>query len=131
MRALLLNTIVLANALLVALPPGWCRGVCVDRQPAAATQPAPAKPTCCQRAQTCPAPESDQAPARPAARCCCSYDATAPEKVTASTDHAWAALPLIAGVLCPELSSPVSHFEAQPPDPSGPPLRVLQCVWRC
>lgn len=124
MVAKLSTWLVLATALLLVAPPGWC---CITPTAQAADEvgfcPACAK----SRASSEHAPRpSDQ---REGKHCCCSIAATAgtPEaKVAPPVLWAWAPLPLeLPSVLEFSSDSAAAYFFD-----TGPSFRVLQCVWR-
>lgn len=139
-----MKALVIGNALLLAMPPGWCCRDWTVRDAA----PAPAA-SCChartaghasspghtQHAQAQEAPSRDVAPAQPALpkiQCCCLREAPTPPRVTfdAQTQiylvlSPAPSLDLTAeGAAVARVGDAVFHN-------AGPPLHVLQCVWLC
>jgi hypothetical protein len=124
-----LRILVLGNALLLALPPGWC---CL--LPARPTAPAPedALPCCplCRHEAQQPASPPEACPNPPAGGCSCQSDpATPPQAKTAAPDLSVAPDFASAGeALAPTGIGPAL---AVLPSFASPPLQVLLCVWRC
>lgn len=127
MRSHLLRVAVVANALLLVLPPGWCQAVAahcdIEKSVPAAT--------CCHQIPLQDS-ESEQAPVSPGIKCCCSRDAVVDrETVQPPEDHGLSLLAVPSDsvtVSCPQAMGDIStraNLHA------GPPLRILQCVWRC
>lgn len=123
MNSFVFQLVALATSLVLALPPGWCSGL-MQHEPA---QSAPVKATCCHQDKPC---DSQEAPARPTIECCCSWDATAPEKSVQPTDTPTPALPVVVAGRTPNLGC-LAGESVIAPFHSGPRLHVLQCVWRC
>ncbi|HEX3872338.1 MAG TPA: hypothetical protein VHV77_17960 [Pirellulales bacterium] len=126
MRYLALRSLTVFSALVLALPPGWCREVstvCRSEKPVA-------KPTCCHRAQSKPI-DSKSRSAPLEGRCCCVRDVVAPQKSQAPQADFNLALATIVVDAAPVVGSHSIAETFSSPWPSGPPLRVLQCVWRC
>jgi hypothetical protein len=124
MNSLLLQLVALGTSLVLALPPGWCSLFMRDGQ----ANCAPAKATCCHQ----PAPSnSSKAPARPSVQCCCLRDATLPEKPIQRDDTGGVVLPVVIDPVVLDLASSTAGVVALGPLSAGPPLHVLQCVWRC
>jgi hypothetical protein len=122
----LLRVLVVGNALLLTLPPGWCCPAPVAEKPAAP----PAAPSCC-HAEVPPAPDSQPLSCpMSATKCCCQFDSTAPPHIAKYVvDSAWS-LPLIPAV-SPSVSDAAIAAEAAAILFPSPPINVLQCVWRC
>lgn len=121
MNTLLVKLLILGNSLLLALPAGIC---CADLSGRSESAPA-AQTTCCRHPQS----SQPHQPARPAAECCCDRDATLP---TAS------AVPAALQGISHQVADTAIVFKRALDDlqdesllQRGPPLRVLQCVWRC
>lgn len=126
MRPVLLQLVAAAGSLVLALPPGWCCPPVRHVRP----ESAPVPSTCCHgRVPDRPAdPEPPQAPVK--AECCCQQEATVPEQPVQPPEPAVLAEPhmsgdpaLVAGHVRADMVGVVA--------PPGPPLHVLQCVWRC
>jgi hypothetical protein len=115
-------------AVLLALPPGWCCFVMTDVR---ATSPEP-EPTDCCCCPPAPAGEED-APARPAPRCCCGHrDVLKPEGRTRTLPDGVVEpllpLPVVAPIT-PATAATAEALLLPPPLPC--PLHVLRCVWLC
>ena len=127
MRSYLLRVAVLASALLLALPPGWCQAVSAHCR---VEKVVPAA-TCCHEAQQ-DSPESQNTPVPSSVQCCCSRDAAPiPESVQAPDDHGVSLFTVsddLTAITCPQV---VGGYSALADLHAGPPLRILQCVWRC
>lgn len=134
MAGLLWKSLVLFNALLLALPPGWCCAApSLTKLPAAVASSPAARtvPPCCQaRAR---APSESPGPVIPPARNCgCCFgnlQAVVPRP---------AAKAAFVALWIPLVLAPTAAAEAAPsgeiapiPRPPGPSLQVLQCVWQC
>jgi hypothetical protein len=126
MNAPVFHVIALANALLLALPAGWCNSFGqLDRHAAASVQT-----VCCHL--TSNHPESSlPRPSVPVVQCCCSQAVVAPEKVVTQADQAPRALP----VFLTDFGSAEgeSTFATPIAAPFSATLRLhaLLCVWRC
>ncbi|HZT81477.1 MAG TPA: hypothetical protein VFA26_14710 [Gemmataceae bacterium] len=123
----LLRGLVACNALLLALPPGWC---CL---PAARAESAPqpaSSSCCCEHAPPAPEQPASPHPGKPCPRQCCHRDATPPAAVDKlHLDSTPAALPAVVALGCDQPGSgpdgvPVVHLLARP-------LQLLHCVWLC
>jgi hypothetical protein len=123
MNSLFVKLAAVASSFVLALPPGWCSGLMQHDQ----AKPAPAKAVCCHEDNPC---DSQEAPAEPTIECCCSWEATVPEKSGQLTDAASLGLPLVVAGFTPDLDWLASESVIAPFH-SGPRLHVLQCVWRC
>jgi hypothetical protein len=124
MHSWLLQLVALGTSLVLALPPGWC-GFFMHRGQAKCI---PAEATCCRR----PDPSrSSKAPVRPSVQCCCLQDAVLPQRPIAWDGAASVVLPVVADSLPLGGVSPTAAAAALEPLATGPPLHVLQCVWRC
>src|SRR5205085_7092252 len=76
MSTLVLRLLVLANGLLLALPPGWCATMPTYR---AATPPPKARACCsCNQPSQAEHPDPKPAPSQPLKFCCCRGDLTVP-----------------------------------------------------
>lgn len=153
MNSLALSLATFACSLSLALPPGWCCMLAPSRVQTGADQvvqqaeeSAPtARRSCCHRGVA--GPQTGLAPTAteftvaqpvggcqhqsrtPQVRCCCTRDAVVREKaVDAPADALSVALVTEAAPLAaaPCVSQPQHVFPSL-----GPPLHVLQCVWRC
>jgi hypothetical protein len=127
MNSLLLQFVALGTSLVLALPPGWC-SFCVRPSE---SKSVPAKATCCHRPASKHPADSSKAPARPSVQCCCLRDATLPEKPIQQDDSTGLTLPVVADHVALDLVSTTAGVAALAPISTGPPLHVLQCVWRC
>lgn len=116
-----------ATSLVLALPPGSC-GVFRHQEQA---EPAPVKVSCCHTTVPGHPCDSSQSPSRPSVKCCCTYDATLPEKSAPPTNSVASAF--IVAVDSRPLNVGRQNITATDfaPLPSGPPLQILLCVWRC
>ncbi len=133
MRTVFFQVAMLASAATVALPPGWCRGLMGECQ--AAQQRAAAN--CCQhdgaqnKAQH-GAGNSENAPASPGARCCCTRQALPqPEAVQPPDDLGVSHFALTGNSDAAACPRNVAGNSLGADLHAGPPLRILQCVWRC
>ena len=126
MRAVLLQLVVAANSLVLALPPGWCGAFLrPDR-----AEPAPVQATCCHRTAQGHPSSPEQVPARPTVECCCQRDVTVPEKPPHLPEAPPLHLPPVADIAAPLVVQTYGEAAGVFVSP-GPPLHVLQCVWRC
>ena len=123
MNSLFLQLVAVATSLVLALPPGWCSGLMRHEQ----AESVPAKATCCHLDQPC---DSQEAPVTPTVECCCSWDATVPEKSVQPSETPNFVLPLVIAGFTPDLGC-LAGESLIAPFYSGPRLHVLQCVWRC
>jgi hypothetical protein len=126
MKSVLLQLLAVANSAVLALPPGWCGAFMRHDR----VQPAPVQATCCHRAAQGHPSKSEQVPSRPTVECCCQRDATVPEKPVHLPDAPPLALPLVADIPAMLVGQPHGETAGVFVSP-GPPLHVLQCVWRC
>lgn len=126
MNALLLQLVAHVSSVLLVLPAGWCNGL--DNAQAGS---ASAKPTCCHRSQHSEPAPSQKIPLEPAARCCCDWDATLPEKSLPPDEVSSPALFAVADLSFSNAALPMRDKVLDFPRASGPPLHVLQCVWLC
>jgi hypothetical protein len=124
MNSLLLQFVALGTSLVLALPAGWC-GLFVRNGQAKCM---PAKATCCHGPASS---EPSKAPAQPSVQCCCQRDATLPEKPIQWDDAGRVVMPVVVDPLAPDLALLATNLTALAPISTGPPLHVLQCVWRC
>ncbi|MGQ0634459.1 MAG: hypothetical protein ACT4QC_07610 [Planctomycetaceae bacterium] len=117
-NARLLLTLLLAAGL--SLPTGWC---CLPSTTVASDS---GPRSCCER-HSAPVPRPVEAP-QPA--CCCATKVIIPveiSSVAADVFSFWLALPVTAVD-----EGPPNAGQDQPAlTATGPPSRVLQCVWRC
>lgn len=130
MNAVVFQIVVLANALLVALPPGWC---CQDWAPGEAAKPVAV--SCCGARLERPSLPSES-PSKPAeAECCCDRNATVSFRNVADKDDLRdAALWLAVAVpepTQPRIGSPAVVVEQRVYRDAGPPINILNCVWLC
>jgi len=130
MNSILHPILSIAYSILLALPPGWCCGVMLQTE-GQAKQPAgeSSQAACCQKKHV-PADESQHVPA-PQAVCCCDRTAIAPEKAIPPAISVDFAFPAILDVAAEMSDSYITWNLVELPYQSGPPLRVLRCVWRC
>ncbi len=127
--ATLFRILVFTQALLLALPPGWC---CAAPQSEAAEEPVPATgcPDCGhqdRQADETPGPCS-QRPVDPC--CCCCVKAAIPAgqlKITAAASFS-APVSLAADAMAYQGLSRSATSGLPPP---GPSLQILHCIWRC
>ncbi len=124
---ILVRALVLCNALLVALPPGWC---CLPAavQPASPRDPAP----CCHHkpAPDQPAPPTHPQPVKPCDAPRCLTDATrAPVPETPPADLVPAALLAVPDAA--PLPRAARVAEASELHALSPPPQLLHCVWLC
>jgi len=133
MNTVLLQLLAGVCSVILALPPGLCCGLSLPSREVADAVPVQAR--CCQPASQCDqiprgnhAPDSKPGPSQ--GHCCCEREGTLPEKSLPTLVGAALCLPFVAEALAPQpcavqgLASVTVHFP-------GPPLHVLQCVWRC
>jgi hypothetical protein len=119
---------ILCSAVL-ALPPGWCSSL---RLHEVADSPVAAGSCCAGKTKTLPpSSDSQESPTEPQVRCCCSREATLPEKAFGLLDLTLGTWPVaVAAVL--DISGPwETGHEVFAPFPSDPPLNILHCVWLC
>jgi hypothetical protein len=123
MNSLCAQLVVVATSFVLVLPTGWCSGLMQHSQ----SLPAPTKAICCHHDRSC---DPQEVPAKAAIECCCSWQATVPQKSAPQADaSSGLALPLVVD-LTPDLSGLAAESIIHPFH-SGPRLHVLQCVWRC
>ena len=105
------------------LPAGWC-----CRVPAGGNEIKAAARSCC--GHKAPAEPS---PVQPVRSCCCPGDSIVPAKLVVKAPvEDVAAVPLATvGEVGTALASELAAISFTSAADSGPPLRVLQCVWRC
>jgi hypothetical protein len=143
MFAPLLKLAVVLQALLLALPPGWCCAIAwptgktvAGGEAASGNTGETVRPCCHARMPSRPgdadrnSAPSRPTPVRPAAECCCSRVATTPPRLVHQTDDD--ALPLYVDL--PIANATVLSGQrdtVQCVHPAGPRLHVLKCVWRC
>ena len=121
--------IVYAVTFLLALPPGWCCDFACCAKPESVGS---CEPTCCQQGHDERSPGNDHAPAHRDDKCCCSRDATVPERqqTTVDVNELWTTGSPDNGLLgsqvrqTPDGSQPSGFLQGQR-------VRVLKCVWRC
>lgn len=124
MTATLSKFAALVAAAVLALPPGMCCGMAVAESATGASAAEQAH-SCCQA----PQPEQSNAPAQPVAECCCGAKAVTKADSAPTPDAGVTAgysLPLVFAP--PALEMPLAASPAL--FSSGPPLRILLCVWR-
>lgn len=120
--------VMLATALLLALPPGWCCAA----PPKPTKKPAAPPPVCCccQQRQSADHTPNSLPPPVPPIRSCCHQDAVAPaafkmpvEVVVAVLATDAAGMAILNSAAC-SLTDPEAFVQS-------PPLQILLCVWRC
>ncbi|MEQ8787876.1 MAG: hypothetical protein RIC55_16340 [Pirellulaceae bacterium] len=124
MPALLMKLLIVAQVALLALPVGWC---CAGGRATSMWEVSPTKGCCASQA----APQHERSrPSPPAARCCCQRNVLLPATIVKLPQGEVASLDRIfspaAHLRAISLEGPIS-FSCD----TGPPLHVLQCVWRC
>ncbi|MGE0609451.1 MAG: hypothetical protein AB7O62_20335 [Pirellulales bacterium] len=124
MNAAVLKSLVLANALLLAMPPGWCCRVPAIKDAAVR------KSSCCHQ-QTPERPAPSQMPGQPGLHCCCTRQATLPQAAVAPDHDGVNAVAVLAETALGPLQQTLPLSHALPAMAAGPPLRILNCVWRC
>jgi hypothetical protein len=132
-KYLLFKVVVVASTVGMALPTGWCCTT-FGREPAPAAH---AKTHCCQRS-CCQRRQMKQRadsgslpPAGPNLRCCCQRDAALPVKRVQQSVAPTIVLPTVICDLSIDLRSTVGWISSDPSLGEGPPINLLQCVWRC
>jgi hypothetical protein len=127
------NSLILATSLVLVLPPGWCRFVCLPIIRSAKAESPQSHGGCCdlchRQDREEPAPEPPKPP--PPSRCCC-YELdwlkpTPPKKIEADLSLAAYLTPMHD--LPPRAVRP-DGLGLSLPGPS-PPLHILKCVWLC
>jgi hypothetical protein len=152
MNLLLFKFVIVAQTLLMALPPGWCCTSALradvprdDRQqestpattpcgcPIAAqaiAQPKPlALPAALHPASHHPA-TSQPAPTSSTVHCCCTRDVTVNSQAKLVDDSSAVSL-LPAAITSDPTHDLVADISRELEFPPGPSLMVLHCVWRC
>ena len=128
MRAFVLQLVVLANAILLTVTPGWCQSVSAPCQP----EKAAAHASCCHRAaQADVTSGSEETPVVPSTQCCCTRDAVPPEKSVQHSNDLAVSPHVVAGDLAAISGPQTIGHPASAALSAGPPLRILLCVWRC
>ncbi len=132
MKVWLFRALLLISTVGIVLPAGWC---CVG---ARAEQPQASQPkraccqrSCCQRRTVRKPVDCGGIPGRPSVRCCCQRDAALPVKRVQQSVTPTVVLPIPVYELTPVVTS---VHDGAPSDwllDEGPPLHLLQCVWRC
>jgi hypothetical protein len=138
MPSRLLRILVLASALPLTLPSGWCCMLALSlgagrNAPPAGQRPTPARCAgCCCTVPTTAAPGEPAprpVPPRPGSCPCVERDATAPADFKAPAFDLCVTAPL---AFAPAPAAPDVAAAVQPcPPPQLPPLHVLHCVWLC
>lgn len=130
MNAAVFQFVVLASALLLALPPGWC---CQDWAPRHEVKPAAR--SCCAARVEHPPEDSPQQPGSRLNECCCDRSATVSGKSVADKDDLRdGALLLALADPAPTQGNLAPHsmlLEEEVFRDAGPPLHILHCVWLC
>ncbi len=126
MKEVVLQVVVVASGLALALPPGCCGAF--NRQ--GRTDTVPARMACCHRTASGSPSESNPLPVRRAVECCCRRDATVPEKLVQPVAPSATAL-LFVGETPDGFVGQFTRSPAGVVLLPGPLLHVLQCVWRC
>jgi hypothetical protein len=127
MWAFVLQLVVLANAILLTLPPGWCQSVSAPCQP----EKVAARASCCHRAAPSRTSGSEETPVVPSTQCCCTREAVPPEKSVQHSNDLAVSLHVVAGDLAAISGPQTIGHPASAALSAGPPLRILLCVWRC
>src|SRR3954471_19156573 len=121
MYTLIHRMVAVMTSLVLVLPPGWCCRPMEGNRAASE----PGKSGCCHKAKPAPPTEPTETPPRRIAECCCSRDATLPEKYSPPLDTPVSSVPVVTaepGMI--EAGEPVFTVLL------GPRLHLLQCVWR-
>jgi hypothetical protein len=130
MKRILLNLIPLALVLGLFLPAGWCCRPADAQVAQHAVVQSPAAHGCCGKTSTSRSAERPGVPVAPVRVCCCATDLVIPPvKVRVPEFTVSLAAALNDAVLYRESNGLPAATES--PQGAGPPLRVLQCVWRC
>ena len=122
MQGLLTQAVALIAIAALALPPGICCGMT-----GSAAQESPAASACCHEDSSSPAEQ--RAPAQQTTNCCCTLKAAATSSTVQTPESGTAGFSgvesiMVAPAIEPaRIAAPVMVF-------TGPPLRILQCVWR-
>jgi hypothetical protein len=128
----LCRILILCNALVLALPPGWCCAALLWGR-CKQGESAPTSSDCCCCPKTKPdhsSPVPIPAPSSPAKLCCCQSDPLAPPTSKPVLE---------ASVLVSWHGNTETLMPADVEGPSAggrscillPPLRIVHCVWRC
>jgi len=125
MNTLAVKFLVLCNALLLALPAGWC---CLPAAPEGREVPVPSAPTCCASQEREPAPD-DPSPVHSDSSCCCQKDGLRAMTAEQSLSLSTAILAVVPGIVAAQPEATALHTAVLVD--ASPPLHVLQCVWRC
>jgi hypothetical protein len=126
MRSYVVRIAVLASALFLALPPGWCQAFAAHCR---AEKAVPAATCCHQKAQN--APHSQHQPVSSGVQCCCLRDAVPVQSVKAPNDQGVSSFTVSDDLAAVTGHQVVGGYSDQADLHAGPPLRILQCVWRC
>jgi len=158
MTTLLVKFVALASTFMLLLPAGWCQGWdCCQTKTARATaseqaaapvslaemQHRPAtNHSCCQKPASATQKSAASkvveyvrftSPAHSTADCCCTRGKLVTVKITVSAPDELSVSPLtsiapVMAMVCDQLPVAVA---VDSPCTSGPPVRILHCVWRC
>lgn len=125
MNTLFVKLLALCNALLLALPAGWCCLPAAEEGRESHVQPAP---TCCASQEREPAPD-DPSPVQSDSECCCPKDGLRATTVEQTLSLSTAILAVVPGIVAAQPEATALHTSVLVD--ASPPLNVLQCVWRC
>lgn len=125
-----LRTLVLCNALVLALPTGWCCTFAAPPVEAAPVQKAPACPHCAANQEKPANPDPKPKPSHPTPSCQCQPDllvSTGADKVEVDLTPVF--------LLTVPVAELVAHPEANDASPAfhtnSPPRHVRHCLWLC
>jgi hypothetical protein len=122
MQGLFTQTVALIAIAVLALPPGICCGMT-----GTAAQEAPAADACCHEDLNSPAEQ--RVPAQPTTNCCCTLKAAATSSTVQAPESMAAGFLGVESIMAPPAIE-AARFAAPAVVFTGPPLRILQCVWR-
>jgi len=122
MSALLFHLPALVAAVALVPPPGFC---CYAGAAVAGQAPSAPQRSCCDK--TAPAPDKSPAPHCPDGVCCCAKDAVTPRDLHVPQFQPDVIAAVVVVPLLATIEQPVA--QAAVVLPTGPPLRVLHCVW--
>jgi len=136
MKLWLLRVLLLVSSAGMVLPAGWCCSSVLGEQSQSdqhASQPKRAccQRSCCQRRAVRKTADCGGVPGRPSVRCCCQRDAALQAKRVQQSVAPTVVLPIPVCELLPVLPSVCDGTPSDRLMGEGPPLHLLQCVWRC
>jgi hypothetical protein len=142
MKLWLFRVLLLVSTVGMVLPAGWCcssvRGELFQSGQAQAAKDQAAQPkraccqrSCCQRRAVRKTTDCGGVPGRPSVRCCCQRDAALQAKRVQQSVMPTVILPIPVSELLPVLPSVCDGAPSDWLLGEGPPLHLLQCVWRC